>query len=147
MCPAVASYHYLLGVALMLAGDMVDAHESLQRADQLEPGRAQTLVALGLALNSRKLYTDADPYLVRGLELEPENIDAIAALAESEQGTGEVDQADRDVQRVLAKAPDHANGNLVLGLLLMQRNDHAGARDALLKAVAAQPNLARASSS
>jgi tetratricopeptide (TPR) repeat protein len=144
MCPTVAQYHYLLGVALMLAGDMPDAHDALLRADQLEPGKAQTLVALGLALNSRKMYADAKPYLLRGLELEPENIDAMAALAESEEGVGEMDQADAHVQRVLSKAPNHANANLVLGLLLMQRNAFAEARDALLKSVAAQPNLARA---
>jgi len=144
MCPSVAQYHYLLGVALMLAGAMVDAHEALLRADQLEPGKAQTQIAIGLALNSRKMYTEARPYLVRGLELEPENVDAMAALAEAEQGVGETEQADARVQRVLSKAPAHANGNFVLGLLLMQRAQYAEARDALLKSVKAQPNLSRA---
>jgi tetratricopeptide (TPR) repeat protein len=144
MCPSVAQYHYLLGVALMLAGDMVDAYESLQRADQLEPGRPQTLIALGLALNSRKMYSDAKPYLQRGLELEPDNVDALAALAESEVGVGETEQAGARVQRVLAKVPAHAAGNLVLGLVLMQQGKLAEARDAFLRSVAAQPNLSRA---
>lgn len=144
MCPTVAQYHYLLGVALMYVGDMANACESLERADRLEPGKAQTLIALGFALNGRKMYPEAKPYLLRGLELEPENIDALAALAESEEGLGELEDAEARVQRVLAKAPRHANANLVKGLLLMQQQKFEDARDALLKTVAAQPNLVRA---
>ena len=54
MCPDVAQYQYLFGVAMMTAGDMVRATDALQAADRLEPNRALTLTALGLALNSRK---------------------------------------------------------------------------------------------
>jgi tetratricopeptide (TPR) repeat protein len=144
ICPGVGQYHYMRGVALMLGADMVDAYDSLVRADQLEPGRPQTLIALGLALNFRKMYTDAKPYLLRGLELEPENVDALAALAEAEEGLGELEQAEARVRRVLTKAPGHANGNLVLGLLLMQQEKYAEARDAFLKTAEAQPNLPRA---
>src|SRR5204863_6432360 len=59
MSPAVAQYHYLFGVALMQIGDMTLAVDSLKAAERLEPDRALTLVALGLALNNRKLYDDA----------------------------------------------------------------------------------------
>lgn len=144
MCPTVAQYHYLLGVSLMLAGDMVEAYESLQRADRLEPNKAQTLVATGLALNSRKMFSEAKPYLSRGLELEPDNLDAVAALAETEEGLGNLDQAEALASRVLARSADHANGNLVMGLVLMQRGRYAEARDAFAKTAAAQPNLPKA---
>lgn len=144
MCPTVAQYHYLLGVSLMLAGDMVAAYESLQRADALEPNKASTLIALGLALNSRKMFDEARPFLVRGLELEPDNIDAVAALAETEEGLGKLDEAEALAGRVLAQQADHANGNLVMGLVLMQRGRYADARDAFAKTAAAQPNLPKA---
>lgn len=144
MCPTVAPYHYLLGVSLMLAGDMVAAYESLQRADALEPNKASTLIALGLALNSRKMFDEARPFLVRGLELEPDNIDAVAALAETEEGLGKLDEAEALAGRVLAQQADHANGNLVMGLVLMQRGRYADARDAFAKTAAAQPNLPKA---
>ena len=144
MCPTVAQYHYLLGVSLMLAGDMVAAYESLGQADRLEPDRAQTLIALGLALNSRKMFAEARPYLLRGLDLEPDNIDAVAALAETEEGLGNLDQAEALASRVLARSGDHANGNLVMGLVLMERGRYAEAREAFARTAAAQPNLPKA---
>ena len=69
MCPSVADYHYLLGVALMQAGDTLLGSESLRRAEQLAP--VARLTALGLALNSRKEYPEARQALVRSLEIDP----------------------------------------------------------------------------
>jgi tetratricopeptide (TPR) repeat protein len=139
MCPTVAQYPYLLGVALMQAGDMLAAVEPLRKAEKLEPGRVLTLVALGLALNGRKLYAEARPHLLRGLELEPDNLEAVAALAEAEDGLGEVQEAEAHAERALAKASGHATANLVMGMLRMKQERYTEARDALLRAVAADP--------
>jgi tetratricopeptide (TPR) repeat protein len=144
MCAGVAQYHHLHGVALMLVGDMAAAQEALEQAERLEPNKAETLVALGLTLNDRKRYADAKPYLARGLELEPDNLDALAALADAEQGLGELDRAETLARRVLAKAGGHANANLVLGLVLMNRERYEEARDAFLRALASQPGLPKA---
>jgi tetratricopeptide (TPR) repeat protein len=139
ICPTVAAHHYLLGVALMRAGDMAAAVESLREAERLEPNRPLTLLALGITLNNRQMYAEAKPFLTRSLELEPENIDAMAALAEAEQGVGELDAAATDAQRTLSKAPDHATANLVTGLIAMERGHYADARAALERAVAKDP--------
>lgn len=139
ICPTVAQYHYLLGVALMQAGDMEAAAESLRQAERLEPEKALTLVALGIALNNRKLYGEARPFLARALERDPDSPDAAAALAEAEEGLGELDAADAHARRALAKASGHATANLVRGLVLMKRSQYAEARDALLAAAAADP--------
>lgn len=144
ICPTVAQYHYLLGVALMQVGDMVAAVESLTEADRLEPNRALTLIALGLAYNSRKMFAEARPLLLRGLELEPDSVDGVAALAECEEGLGEIEEAERHAQRSLSRDPRHANANLVMGLVLMQRQDYAGARDAFARTIDAEPNLPKA---
>lgn len=144
LCPSVGQYHYLLGVALMQVGDMVAAVESLTEADRLEPNKALTLIALGLAYNSRKMFAEARPLLLRGLELEPDSIDGVAALAESEEGLGELDAAERLAQRALARDPGHANANLVMGLVLMQRQQFAEAKAAFEKTILAQPNLPKA---
>jgi len=140
MAPSVGQYHYLLGVALMQAGDMEAAAEALERAEGVEPNRALTLVALGLALNSRKLYAEARPYLVRSLELEPAGAEALAALAESEDGLGELAAAEDHAQRALARDGANATGNLVLGLLRMKQQRYEDARDFLVRAVAADPS-------
>jgi tetratricopeptide (TPR) repeat protein len=144
ICPTVAQYHYLLGVGLMQAGDFVAAVESLEQANRLEPNSGLTLIALGLGYNSRKLYAEARSYLLRGLELEPESVDAIAALAESEEGLGELDAAEVHARQALAKVGNHPNAHLVLGLLLMKRERIEEARDALIAAVSAEPLLAKA---
>lgn len=137
--PTVAEYHYLLGVALMQAGDMPAATESLQQAEQLDPDRALTLVALGLALNERKLYAQAKPKLERSLELAPDSLEAVAALAEAEQGLGDLGQAESHARRVLESQPRNATANLVMGMVLMERERYAEAREALEKAAAAAP--------
>jgi tetratricopeptide (TPR) repeat protein len=144
LCPTVAQNHYLLGVGLMEAGVLPAAEESLRLADRLEPNRLLTLVALGLVLNGRKQYADAQPVLLRGLDLEPENVDAIAALAEAEAGLGDLTQAEVYARRALANSAKHATANLVMGTVLMKQEHYAEARDALETAVAADPDSAKA---
>jgi tetratricopeptide (TPR) repeat protein len=144
MCPTVAEYRYLTGVAYLQAGALPEATDALRDAHRLEPDRALTLVALGLTLNGRKLYAEARPLLLRSLELEPENVDALAALAEAEEGSGDLEKADAFVRRALARRDAHATANLVAGLVLMRQERYAEARDAFLKAVAAEPGLTKA---
>ena len=139
MCAGVAQYHYLLGVALMQAGDVLAAVDPLERAERLEPNRVHTLVALGLALNGRKLHAQAKPYLLRSLELEPDNLEALAALAESEDGLGELAQAEAHAQRALQRASGHPTANLVMGMLLLKQERCVEARQSLERAVLADP--------
>jgi tetratricopeptide (TPR) repeat protein len=144
MCPDVMQYHYLLGVALLRVGETLNAVNALQTAEQLEPNRALTLLALGIAHNSLQQYADARLALARAVELDPENADTQAALAEAEQGLGELDAAAAHVQRVLARAPQHATANLVAGLIAMDRSQYADARSAFERAVQADPLMFKA---
>jgi tetratricopeptide (TPR) repeat protein len=143
ICPAVAQYRYLLGVGLMAIGDMAAADEALKEANRLEPEQPLTLLALGLVLNNRKLYADAKATLARSIELQPDNTEAIAALAEAEAGAGDLDAATIHARRALERAPANATANLVMGLILMDQKNYTGARDALLKAIAADPDAAK----
>jgi tetratricopeptide (TPR) repeat protein len=144
ICPTVAQYHYLLGVALMAVGDMPGADEALKEANRLEPEKSLTLIALGLVLNNRKQFDDAKTALVRSVELQPDSIEAMAALAEAHAGLHEFDRATVLARRVLERAPANATANLVTGMILMEQKDYAGARDALLKATAADPDSPKA---
>ena len=103
-----------------------------------------TLLALGLALNNRKEYADARAVLRRSVELQPESVEAVAALAEAEAGLGNFDDAARYAQRALERAPAGATANLVMGLVHLERRNYADARDALLKAVAGDPDSPKA---
>ncbi len=139
LCPSVAQYHYMLGVALMQAGDIQASTEALKEAERLDPGRPFTLIALGLVLNTQKLYGEAKPHLVRSLDLEPDNIEAMAALAEAEEGLGELPAAEMHAQRALARSSDHAIGNLALGMVRMKQERYEEACEALEKALVADP--------
>lgn len=144
MCPGVAQYHYLLGVAYLQAGGLENATDALQEANRLEPARSRTLTALGLALNSRKLHAEAEPLLRRALELEPDHVDVLAALAEAEEALGQEQAAEQHAARAMTVAPGHPMANFVIGVVRMKQERYADARDALLRAIAAQPTLAKA---
>jgi tetratricopeptide (TPR) repeat protein len=139
MFPDVMQYHYLLGVALMRVGETLNAVAALRAAEQLDPGRPLTLLALGIAHNSLQQYGEAKPVLVRALERDPANADTQAALAEAEYGLGELDAAATHVAQVLARAPQHATANLVAGLVAMDRSQYAAARASLERAVRTDP--------
>jgi tetratricopeptide (TPR) repeat protein len=140
MCPSVAQYQYLLGVGLMAIGDMPAAADALDQANRLEPDRALTLLALGLALNNRKLFAEAKTALVRSLELQPDSTEATAALAEAEAGLGDFDSAMTHARQALERAPSNATANLVVGLVALERRTYPAARAALLSANKADPD-------
>lgn len=144
ICPTVAQHHYLLGLALMRVGDMLAAIDALRAADTLEADRAVTLAALGIALNDRQRYGEAKPFLTRSLALEPDNADIAAALAEAEQGLGELEAAAAHAQRALSKSPGHATANFVIGLIAMDQSRHADARAAFERTVASDPQSPKA---
>jgi tetratricopeptide (TPR) repeat protein len=137
MCPSVAQYHYMLGIALMQAGDIQSSTAPLREANRLEPDRPFTLIALGLVLNTQKMYGEAKPYLVRSLDLDPDNVDGVAALAEAEEGLGELAAAEKHALRAVAQDADNAIGNLALGMVRMKQERYEEACAALEKALEA----------
>lgn len=139
MCPSVAQYRYLSGVARFQAGDAVAATEELEKARERAPDDALTLIALGLAHNARKQFAQAKPVLLHGLDLMPESADALAALAEAEEGLGELDAADGHAARALASHPRSIVANLALGMVRMQQKRYDEARAAFETAVAGDP--------
>jgi len=139
ICPSEPRYAYQLGVGLMMGGDMPAAIDALRKANTLEPDRPLTLLALGLAYNNQKLFIDARPLLRRALDLNPESIETLAALSEAEAGTGDLESAERDAARALARGRDNPTANLVIGMARMAQQRYPEARDALLAAAAADP--------
>ncbi|HUP22084.1 MAG TPA: tetratricopeptide repeat protein [Thermoanaerobaculia bacterium] len=140
MSPSVARYPYLIGVARMQLGDLAGAVEALERAARLEPEHALTHVALGLLYNREKRYELAREALERALRLQPGDLDALAALAESAEGLDQLELAERHATLVLAQRPEHSTANLVLGMVRMKQGRFEEARDALVRAVAAEPD-------
>lgn len=143
LAPKVARYASLLGTALFQVGDARGAVEPLQHAEQLDANDAATLRALGRALNEVERYAEARPRLALSLELAPDDAAAVAALAESEAGLGNDAQAEAQAQRALARDGQSATANLVVGILRMKQERYKEAREALERALAAEPDSAR----
>jgi tetratricopeptide (TPR) repeat protein len=136
--------HFLSGIALLGEGDLPAACAELREADRLEPDRAATLLALGLALNRRKMYDEARVHLEHGLDHRPGDADILAALAEAEEGSGRDDAAERHAREALARSENQARAHLVRGMILMRRAQYVEARSALARAVMADPSSAAA---
>ncbi len=144
MHPSVPEYAYMLGVARMQVGELADAIEAFEAALELDPKRALTLIGLGLALNQQKRHAEAKEVLVRSLGLAPDNIEALAALAESKAGLTELDAAEQHARRALAQDANHATANLALGMVWMHRGNYAEAREVLAKVIRLDPRSAKA---
>lgn len=144
MHPSVPDYPYLLGVARLQIGENDGAIEALHRALELQPHDPKTLTALGLAFNNQKQFAEARDVLARSVEIDPDNYEGLAALAEAEEGLGELESAERHALAALALSADHSGAHLALGKIRMNRQEHLGARDALEQAVAADPTSAKA---
>ncbi len=144
MRPEVAEYQLFLGRVWAGLRKMGEASEALLRAVELDPELQQAFLPLGLALNHESRFEEAGDYLGRYLEAYPGDLEAISGLAEAEQRLGDAESAETRARAVLAEDPDHGRANLVLGLVLLGRDEPADARAALEKAVAADPHSAKA---
>jgi len=143
MCPSVAQYHHMLGVAYMQGGAVELSVDALRAAERLDPDNARILTALGVGLNIRKLHEEAQSVLTRSVEIEPENDEALAALAEAEEGVGDP-QSLTHAMRALSINPANPTAYYVVGLVRMREQKYGDARDALLRAIEAEPTMARA---
>jgi tetratricopeptide (TPR) repeat protein len=135
MHPTVAEYHYLLGIARLQLAESDGAVEALERSLELEPRQILPLVALGLSFKDQKRYAESKEMLLRGLRLVPEHTDTLAALAEVEEGLGELDLAEQHVGHALELKGDNAEALYVLGRIRMAQGRYEDARDALERSV------------
>lgn len=133
---------YLLGVSLLQLSDPAGASDALERATRLRPDMALAFTALGLARNLEKRYELAKEALVEALVLSPGDVETEAALAEAEQGLGELDAAAARAEAVLAKSP-HPTALLVRGLVAMEKQDWQKARSTFETLAINEPEAAR----
>jgi tetratricopeptide (TPR) repeat protein len=134
MHPTVAEHQVLLGQVWIQLGKMGEAADPLLRALELDPQHGAAFLPLGLVLNHESRYDEARTYLAKHLRSQPEDLEALAALAESEERLGDLEAAEERAQGVVAKDPNHATANLVLGMLHMRQGRFAEAREVLEKA-------------
>lgn len=133
---------YLLGVSLLQLGDPAGASDALERATRLRPDMALAFTALGLARNLEKRFELAQAALSEALVLSPGDLETEAALAEAEQGLGQLDAAAARAEAVLAKSA-HPTALLVRGLVAMEKQDWPKARSTFETLLTTEPEAAR----
>ncbi|MFW6198335.1 MAG: tetratricopeptide repeat protein, partial [Acidobacteriota bacterium] len=78
------------------------------------------------------------------LRLQPESVQALAAMAEAELGMSELAAAERHAARVLDREPSHGIASLVMGMIRLEQRDYESARDHLIEAVTTDPESPKA---
>ncbi len=144
MCPSVSQDHYLLGVGLMAIGDMPSAVEALTEADRLEPERRVDAPCTRSGLEQPQALCRSQDRARAQPRAATREHRSVAALAEAESGLGNFDAAAGHAERALQRSPASATANLVMGLVLIERRNYAGAQEALLKAMSADPDSPKA---
>ncbi|MEM8934254.1 MAG: tetratricopeptide repeat protein, partial [Acidobacteriota bacterium] len=144
MRPDVAEYQVFLGETWSLRQKMGDASEAYLRALALDPDLVVARKPLGLALNHESRFAEGREHLERFLAEHPEDLDALAGLAEAEERLGEPEAAAARARKVLDVEPTHARANLVLGMVRSGRGEFEQARRILEQAVEVDPWLAKA---
>ncbi|MCB9565122.1 MAG: C39 family peptidase [Kofleriaceae bacterium] len=128
--------------ALADAGRLDDAAVVAREATERfghEPRPWRHLAAVELA---RDRADAARAALTRGVELHPHATDLVRKLVEVEVAAGEVDVARARLARAIAEDPLEARNHGFLALALDKGGDRAGARDALGRALALEPDYA-----
>ena len=144
MRPEVAEYRLWLGRVWTQRRQMGEASEALLEAVALAPDFTEAMLPLGLALLHESRFEEGRGFLQRYLDAHPDNLDALAGLAEAEERLGEAESAERRVLHVLSQNDGHARAHLVIGLLRSGRGEFAEARNAFQRAVDMDPWMAKA---
>lgn len=126
-------------------GDADGAREAFERAAALDPRDAQTQIAYGRFLRSHGALDAAEERLSRAVAQDPGSVEALAALAEFQEGArGDLDGAEDLYRRAARSAPRDGYARAIYADFLARARGALDAAEAgFRKALAADPrNLA-----
>jgi tetratricopeptide (TPR) repeat protein len=123
---------------VFLANDLAaESRACFAQADRLDPRNPRWPYFLGELTVSRGDRSEAVAYLRRAVELgareDPGNVTARLLLAETLLALGQLDEAEAEFGRVLARQPDDVRAHLGLGRLAAAREDWETSRSHLLR--------------
>lgn len=114
-----------LGAALAQNGDMAAAEDAFRRAIAQDPLLIDGWYNLGHALDARADTAGACAAFAQVLQLQPDHVGARVQHAEMLKMLGRLDEAERDLRRVLAREPDSVAAWVGLSNLKTFRPDAA----------------------
>ena len=136
--------HYLLGTLLIEAGQRREGMAQLEVSARDYPG---ALFAIATEQLGAGQLDEGIQTIQRFIELMPNHVNTVPAremLAAGYAAQGNVAAAEAEARRLVAGAPGYPRGHDLLGRLLAQKGDFAGAAAAFRQVVALDPGNAEA---
>ncbi len=137
--------HLMLGMLLAREGKTQEARPELMRATQLDPGaggpdlKARAWRALA-RIDSAQDPAEASSDLLEALKLTPETTEDTLLAASLAEATGQVDAAEQEYRRVLAKDPQSEEATTGLAHLLIDQKKYADAETLLRDGLRNKPD-------
>ena len=143
--PRDAEIYYQLGLADIGANDVREAALCFQKAIELNPKHVGAQLGLAQLLASAtnpKLLEEANKRLVSLLSDNPDNPDALNALALTELKLGKVQDGMLHLSRLLEKDPRQLTSSILLAQAMWAQHDVKGAEEVLKQACEKDPKAA-----
>jgi tetratricopeptide (TPR) repeat protein len=118
--------HLLLGSAYLEQNKWTEAQTSLENAIRLNSKLAEAYLELGAVFNQTREYPKAETALKRGLELNPDSPMGHYELAKTLWALGRWQDAAPHASAAVAAIPDLAAAHVLLGNILLRRQDLEG---------------------
>ena len=119
--------YLMLGLVYLQDQKLKESQAALEQAVRLDPRSGAGYLTLGACLNQQKDYAGAEKALNRGLELEPEAPEGHYELAKNYWAQHRWQEAEPHALKAETLAPNIAGVHVVMGNILLQKRDNAGA--------------------
>jgi len=138
--PKYAEAYLLMGVAYGHQNKWSDASSALERAIEIDPKYTAAYLALGALDNQQNKFAEAEKPLLKAAELNPDSADIQLQLARTYMGLHRWQDADPHAQKGVQLAPDIAEGHVLLGNVLLHKQDALGALREYKESLQLAPN-------
>jgi O-antigen biosynthesis protein len=123
----IAAAHSDKGLQLAHAGDLAGAESELRTAVALAPNNPEFLSSLATVLAIDKKLEESTSVFKKALKLDPANLTARRYLAANLWQLHEFPEAKTNLEIILKQKSDDAPSRLLLGMVLENMKDYAGA--------------------
>ena len=122
-----------------LRGAYKEATAAFNEAMNLNPSHVDARIGLAKVHIETGAAAEGVPLLLQVVEQQPQHVEARLLLAHGLMAAGDLPQATRQLNVLLANYPDSAAVNTAAGMLATLKKDAAGARQAYSRALSANP--------
>ncbi len=106
-------------------GRFAEAEKALRGKLQTAPSDLRALSLLGVALDSQQRYKEAEEAYLKAIGLAPDSAVLLNNLGNHYLVRGDAEKARQAFEKVLAREPAHANANLQMAQLAIDKNEYS----------------------